>query len=97
MSVSWGRQLGTLVGGTLAGPCGAIIGGLGGSFLSQKVAMDDPIRDAIGGVIGEGAGALLGRLTPGEQKRVNHDLQAAFRDAFCEALYDHDDGFLVRL
>ena len=50
--------------------------------------MDDPIRDAIGGVIGERAGALLGRLTPAERRRVNHDLQAAFRDAFCEALYD---------
>ena len=88
MSSSWGRQLGTLIGGTLAGPCGAIIGGLGGSFLSQQVEMDEPVRDAIGGVIGEGAGALLGRFTPADKRRVNHDLQAAFRDAFCEGLYD---------
>jgi len=53
MSISWGRQLGTLagrwrgrwrdvgnvggrdVGGTLAGPCGAIIGGVGLSLVGH--------------------------------------------------------------
>ena len=60
MSTSWSRRIGSLVGGTLAGPAGAILGGIGGAILGNATGVDDPIRDAISGVMGDQAGRCLG-------------------------------------
>jgi hypothetical protein len=82
------RQIVKFVGGALAGPGRAIIGGIATSILGQATGIDDSIGDAIGGVVGDQAGTLLGRFTPEEKAQIHQDLQTAFRDAFCEALYD---------
>lgn len=46
MSTSWSRQIGSLVGGSLAEPGGAIIGGIAASILGRAIEIDDPLRDA---------------------------------------------------
>lgn len=80
-------------GAALAGPGGALVGNLVGGLVAT-------VLPGISGVTGEVAGQLAGRLIssgskslasklePGEAVRINHDLQAAFRQAFELALVE---------
>jgi WD40 repeat protein len=90
---SWMRGLFSVTGTALAGPTGALIGNLAGGLIACLVP---GTHDFFGKVFSRIAAdsldktgkALIGKLNPVEKKRINHDLQTAFRDAFREAIYD---------
>lgn len=90
---SWTKGLFSVTGSALAGPTGALIGSLAGGLIA---AIIPGASDFFGKVFSRIATEaldktgrrLLGKLDPVEKKRINHDLQTAFRDAFREAIYD---------
>lgn len=94
-SSSWGQVIGSVAGQAMGGPVGALIGNLVGGavqslLISQGVNKDicTELKALVSSVVQSGGSSLAGRLTPAEKKRVNHDMQTAFRDAFQDALYD---------
>ena len=89
----WMRTLSSATGFALAGPGGALVGQLAGGLLATILpGTSGLIGDLIGRLstkaIELSGTALAERLTSKEKQRINHDLQAAFRDAFTQALYD---------
>ena len=90
---TWLRTIGSATGFALAGPGGSLIGQLAGGLLATILpGQSSFVGDALGRFSGrmiELSGAAIGeRLAPQERQRINHDLQAAFRDAFEQALID---------
>src|SRR5215213_11923877 len=87
------RSVITLVGGATAGPLGSALGNIIGGLLEQaNPAIADILKNIAGNLGSEavrGAGEhLILAINPKDPQRVNHDLQAAFREAFRQALYD---------
>src|SRR3972149_9923885 len=90
---TWTKGLFSVTGSALAGPTGALIGSLAGGLIA---AIAPGASDFFGKVFSRIASDtlertgknLLGKLDPVDKKRINHDLQIAFRDAFREAIYD---------
>ena len=80
-------------GAILAGPGGALIGNLAGGLLATSLpGFSNVIGELLGKVtthaIEKSSAAMANRLAQAEARRINHDLQTAFRDSFAEALYD---------
>jgi len=89
----WLRTLSSATGFALAGPGGALVGHLAGGLLATLLPgtsgfMGEVISRFSTKAIELSGTALAERLTSKEKQRINHDLQAAFRDAFTQALYD---------
>jgi hypothetical protein len=97
----WSSSVGSIIGVLLAGPAGALtghlVGGLTGELIKQHLDAIPPVpTNAIELTIGEEAGKRLKELgrevlegTDAETRReVSGTLQAAFRDALIEAVYD---------
>ncbi|MBN2146646.1 MAG: hypothetical protein JW726_04620 [Anaerolineales bacterium] len=90
---TWGRQLGSLLGLTLAGPGGAILGNLAGGLVQS---IFPGAADIVKGVftnltteaVQKTGEKLVKKLDPEEKLKINHDLQRAFREAFRQAVYD---------
>lgn len=81
------------VGAAAAGPAGAIIGQLAGGLLGASLPGIAAFLSEVSGSMASDAitgfsDKIVERLTPPETQRINHDLQTAFQDAVCEALYD---------
>ena len=55
------------------------------------IGIEDLIANAGGNLLSDGIKGTVGRFSPQEKQRINHDLQQAFRDAIYEALYDLGD------
>ncbi len=90
---TWGRSVCTIVGASLAGPSGALVGGMAGGLLGAILPGPGTFLGAVAGSLTaqviQRAGSLAAeRLAPAEKQRINHDLQTAFRDAFGAALHD---------
>jgi WD40 repeat protein len=91
------RSLGSIIGGLAAGPLGSLVGGLAGGLVG---AASESLVPGASGVLANAFGAsgaealqslgarLHANLPEDQRRRVNHDLQAAFRAAALEALYD---------
>src|SRR3990172_7371916 len=89
----WLRTLSSATGFALAGPGGARVGHLAGGLRAPLLPgtsgfMVEVISRFSTKAIELSGTALAERLTSKEKQRINHDLQAAFRDAFTQALYD---------
>jgi WD40 repeat protein len=90
---TWTKGLFSLTGSALAGPTGGLIGTLAGGLIASILP---GASDFLGKVFSRMASDtldrtsknLLGKLDPVEKRRINHDLQIAFRDACREAIYD---------
>src|SRR4051794_38346975 len=89
----WAKSIGSLLGGTVAGPFGALIGGvLGGVIDSVTPGAADITANVLAGFGTDGLKQLsqygYERFRSPQAIKVNHDLQNAFRDALRTAIYD---------
>lgn len=80
-------------GAATAGPVGGILARLAGSMLEASLPGLGVFLSKVAASAPEGAldglpDRILHRLSMPEKLHVNHDLQAGFMDACCEALYD---------
>ena len=90
---TWTKDLFNVTGSALAGPAGALIGSLTGGLVSALLPGTSDLfvkvsKRIIPDTLDNSAKALFKRLDPIEKRRINHDLQAALRDALREAIYD---------
>src|SRR6266567_6509149 len=96
----WGRISGSVIGYLLFGPAGIFVGhlmGVGSEELLKKIFPDLP--EKVAGAVGDTLIDLvnerfkktkeaLDKLESTERRQIGYELQTAFRDALCEALYD---------
>ena len=86
---SWSRTLCTAAGAALAGPGGALVGGLLPVILpGPREVATSVLSGLTTGAIQKTGQILVERLVPDEKQQINHDLQTAFRGALREALHD---------
>ena len=91
--MTWGRIFGSFVGAATTGPVGVFIGGVVGDLAQalvqlSKETLEETLTNVSSDVLRDASMRVVGRLSPAERKRVNHDLQAAFRAGAREALAD---------
>lgn len=91
------RSLGSILGGLTAGPVGSLVGGIAGGLVGAAAESLIPgssgvISNALGATGAEALQSLGQRvrdnLPTDDCRRINHDLQRAFRTASIEALND---------
>jgi hypothetical protein len=96
----WGRISGSVIGYLLFGPAGIFVGhliGIGSEELLKEIFPDLP--EKVAGAVGDTISDLvneqfkktkeaLDKLESTERQQIGYELQTAFRDALCEALYD---------
>ncbi|MFV9506305.1 MAG: AAA family ATPase [Oscillochloridaceae bacterium umkhey_bin13] len=91
------RSLGSILGGLTAGPVGSLVGGIAGGLVGAAAESLIPgssgvISNALGASGAEALQSLGQRvrdtLPADDRRRINHDLQRAFRAASIEALHD---------
>lgn len=90
---TWTRMFVGTVGAAAAGPTGAIIGTFLGSLLAMVLPgskdYSNQVLTNLGRISIENLGKKINaRLADHDKKLINEDLQAAFRDAVCEAIID---------
>jgi tetratricopeptide (TPR) repeat protein len=101
MDSSISGTVGSTVGAAIAGPPGAIIGGLAGRLIAPLLDIDGIIAEIEAGLASDAVKwawqkARRRRLPTDEMQRINGDLQSTFRDAIREALYDVGGGECFR-
>ena len=90
---TWTRSFVATAGAILAGPTGAIIGTFLGSLVATilpgQLDFTSQVFSNLGRMSVESLRKKIdNKLLPQDKRRINHDLQTAFRDAIREALYD---------
>lgn len=93
VSRTWVRGVVSSAGSIIAGPAGVLVGSLLGGVIDSALpgigGLGSNLVASVTAQSIKAAGEKWGRTLPEEEKkRVNHDLQNAFRDAFREALLD---------
>jgi energy-coupling factor transporter ATP-binding protein EcfA2 len=79
----------------MGGPVGALVGNLVGAFVQNILSRSgvhptagEELKSLVSGYVQQGSASLGEKLIPPEKKRINHDLQTAFRDALAQGLVD---------
>jgi len=82
------RLIGTTLGGTTAGPAGALLGGLAAAGLECLFPAGGMVQQTVGDFTIDAIRSLGQRMQPGLPDGINADLQRAFHAALVPALYD---------
>jgi len=82
------RLIGTTLGGTAAGPAGALLGGLAAAGLECLFPAGGMVQQTTGDFAIDAIRNLGQRMQPGLPDSINADLQRAFHAALVPALYD---------
>ncbi len=82
------RQIGVTLGGTTAGPAGALLGGLASAGLECFFPAGGMVQQTVSDFSIDAVRNLGQRMQPGRPEQINADLQRAFHAALVQALYD---------